>query len=377
MYKEENEMNGAMINKKAVRKNKAMKAAQKAAKKRYGRVRMTSPKARILKVVQLKSEELVSFVSDVSTVLQQNATVDSLSAEELIAKLRVENLAGLSGGGFSTADKLESFFKSNAAKKYLIINGVECEPSLLHDEWVLNHDFEEVKRGIQIVKSVFFFEKSYLASKLPEVSTNGSISYIQVPNRYPMGEEKQLIKTVLGVELSKEEIPAQKGILVMNLQTVLMIGRIICNSDRKNVRFLTAANLEEGTAVVVEAPMGMKAKVIAEKMFPGEPNICIGGGSLNAHPLTADEEIDAMTGFIGKGACLTYDPASKCKGCGGCTANCPAGVDIKSIIRAAEKGQTSGFEAYHPEKCIGCGACSYLCRAGKNTMEVIARINGK
>jgi Na+-translocating ferredoxin:NAD+ oxidoreductase RnfC subunit len=41
---------------------------------------------------------------------------------------------------------------SNAAKKHLIINGVECDPGLVHDRWLIEHHMHEIEQGAEILK---------------------------------------------------------------------------------------------------------------------------------------------------------------------------------------------------------------------------------
>ena len=52
-----------------------------------------------------------------------------------------------------------------------------------------------------------------------------------------------------------------------------------------------------------------------------------------------------------------------CTNCGRCTAACPAGIDIPTVIGAYgqyEKKETLS-ESAGPEDCIECGACTACC----------------
>lgn len=365
-------MNAVMINKKAARKNKAMKKAQKAAKRRYGRVRGFAPKAKIRKLLTLKSEEAVSFTNAREHLLKENAGKPDLPV--LIEALKAEGLNGLSGSDFPTARKLESFASSQAAKKYLIVNAVECEPGLLHDEWILKHRLGDVEYGIEVLKGCFSFDGVFLAAKTAQDAPSAGYSFVRVPDRYPMGQERLLIKNVLRLELSNDDIPTRKGILVLNVQTVLAIGRTV-REGSSDSRYLTAAELPDASALVVEADIGADVKAVAEQLFPSRKDIYVGSGLMGVHPLQEGEKVSASTCFIGCGSTTDYASAAKCKGCGGCTRGCPEGVDVRGIVRALEKGNTNGFEAFHPENCIGCGNCTYICAAGKDLRSIIAEIN--
>ena len=56
--------NQVLMNKRAARQNKAIKAAQKEAKKFYGRVRGTAPKLKIHTMVSLSNNEYVALVEN-------------------------------------------------------------------------------------------------------------------------------------------------------------------------------------------------------------------------------------------------------------------------------------------------------------------------
>lgn len=371
-------MEYSIINRKMVKSNKAIKIAQKTAKLRYGRTRVKGPKAIINKIIILQENPFISMVHN--TNMQESFQIPTnLTAEILIEKIREGNLTGLSGNGFSTADKLKAFAKSNNKTKYLIVNSAECDPGLLHDEWLLEHRYEQVQKGIQILNSCFDFEKVIVAKKGKVLTKDDSVQMIQVPNRYPMGHERLLIKTILGLELEKEELPTQKGILVLNVQTVLAIVEIVCNGMGLKSRYLTVADIENGNAIVVEAKIGSAAKDVITKAIPNarNKNIYIGGGVMACHLLQSLEKVEARTNFIAYGEKPDYQAASKCKKCGACSSKCPMGIKVHKIIQGIEKGQISGFEEFHPEKCIGCSACTYVCHAGKNIQEAVARVNGR
>jgi Na+-translocating ferredoxin:NAD+ oxidoreductase RnfC subunit len=62
-----------------------------------------------------------------------------------------------------------------------------------------------------------------------------------VPNRYPIGAEKILIKEVLGITIAQNVIPADCGILVLNVQTVHAIYEAIYGNCKPNTKFITVA----------------------------------------------------------------------------------------------------------------------------------------
>lgn len=367
-------MNTVLLTKKIVRKNKALKVAQKRAKKYYGRTRGLAPKAKINKVVNVTEKKFVSMTEDSSVEISKPETI---SVESLIEYLRKNSLTGLSGDGYQIADKIETYASAKAEKHYLLVNAVECDPALIHDSWILMNRLDEVKKGIDILTQCFGFDRVVVATKEPISQTDNQVEFVQVPNRYPMGFEKILSESVLGIPIAADEYPTQKGILVLNVQTVLEIGAIMNGESTFSGRYLTAADLTNGTAVVVKAPFGMEAREVLKKAFPNGQNveIFVGQGVMNSHKAEENETVTGCTNLIAYALQPDYSTASNCKGCGACVSNCPMGVKVGKIAQAVDRGQKDGFDQWNPKACIGCGTCTYVCHAGKNLLALVAKIN--
>lgn len=106
------------------------------------------------------------------------------------------------------------------------------------------------------------------------------IAVLQEDFFYPLGEEHLLLQRILGVSLDSREIPAEHGILVFNVQTVLMIGYAAVSGRKTPFRYLTAATLITDVARIVRAPLGMDAGKILSAAFeqPGNSKAYIGDG---------------------------------------------------------------------------------------------------
>ena len=368
-------MEYSIISKSMVRGNKTLRRNQKVAKKFYGKVRRQGPKLRIQKLYDVNNVGFVDLTGE-NQVKQTGEMSLGLTADGLIKLLRKKELTGLSGNGFSTADKLEEFSRNNSAKSVLILNSVECDPGLAHDEWLLKNRFTEVKTGVEVLRNSISFQSILLATKLPLSLKEPMLQVVQVPNRYPMGYEKTLVKILLGEDLSEDEYPAKRGILVLNIQTVLAIGEIVGKGKVLDSRYLTVEDLTSGKVVVVRAKLGMDVKEVIAKALPkaSYEAIYVGEGAMNGHLLKEAEKISAVTNYIAYGKAPDYDTASKCKGCGGCSAKCPMQINVKKIVKKVEGGDRKGLKELHPERCIGCNSCTYICSAGKNLKELIASV---
>ena len=120
----------------------------------------------------------------------------------------------------------------------------------MHDDWLLRNYRNEIEKGIKVIGRLIAFEKVIVAS-----SNN-------VPSHYPMGEEKILIHSLLDITLDEGDIPARKGILVLNLQTVYTIYKAIYESEESQTRYVTVASLDSGNGRVAKVKMGQSIEEI-------------------------------------------------------------------------------------------------------------------
>lgn len=383
-------MEHCIINNKSVKKNREVKKAQKISKKYFKKFtyqnKKNEPKTKIQKLVDITNIEMISVIKNKEYEKNESTNsnnVKNLTKENLISLCKECNITGRSGNGFSTATKLESFQDKGGI---LLINGVECDPALVHDAWIYRNCLPDVEKSVQILNSIFSFDRIILATKEPESknvsnysNTNKSFSFEQfhLRNLFPLGYENYLIKSILNQEIPEDKIPSQMGILVMNIQTVMGIAKIVEDSSEGQNKYITVANLVDGVAKVVEVTNGQNAKSVVKSTFNTISNakLYIGTGSACCHEMKDDEIIDEKINFLAIGNMPDYRNAKNCMGCGKCSRVCPAGVQVSKIISYVEKNgrnNPSECQKFNPQKCIGCGACTFYCNAGKDTREVVA-----
>lgn len=362
-----------LINKKLVKTNKAVKIVQKQSLKSYRTVKGHYPKAKIGKVVKLRSYD--SFL-DLTNNDDRTKDLEIQDMNEILQAIENRNLCGLSGGGHPTFQKIQTLLNSNAKDKYLIINGVECDPGLLHDEWLLDNHQDEIQKGIKLLANNFNFKEIILATKSERANT---VDYQAktVPNRYPMGAERILINEVLGISLSKEEIPASKGILVLNVQTIYAIYETIFKVNPSEARFISVVDFMAGEAVIVRVNIGESVIEIVKKVFPNHtyPSVYFGGGIMMAKVATHSDQVSYKTNIIVCGPDISYNPETKCKHCGGCTKKCPMDLKVMKMVQKVEKKDLSNISEFKPHLCLNCGTCTYFCRAGKNVSGIISGLS--
>lgn len=365
--------NSCIINKQSIAKNKALKQAQKGSRKYYQerlfQKAANAPKAKIGKLSDLKNVTY-DVISDVE--LSDNINV-SLSRAELIQLCKESGLTGRSGNGFEVSRKIESLDNNGI----LIINAVECDPGLVTDSWLYRNKKDYIEKGALLLKETLKLDNIILATKEPIQEIYG-IQQIKIIDRFPMGYEKYLIKHILGIDISNNELPQDKGIIVMNLQTIIAIAELTQNNMAGRYKYITVHNTYTAKTKVVRVHIGDRVDMVAANcFFKDEINkhtIYTGGGALNCHKSDEGELISNTTNYIAIGEMPAYEYAGKCKGCGACTKNCPAGVAVHKIVKFIDKNGMNDANRctdYNASACIGCGACTYGCRAGKDVRKMI------
>ena len=84
----------------------------------------------------------------------------SLSAQEIIARIKEAGIVGMGGATFPTHVKLS--IPAGKKAECLIINGVECEPYLTSDHRMMLEHGEEMLVGVTILMKAVGVEKAYI-----------------------------------------------------------------------------------------------------------------------------------------------------------------------------------------------------------------------
>ncbi|MBN1891824.1 MAG: hypothetical protein JW780_03520 [Clostridiales bacterium] len=119
-------MDRVLLNQKAVKMRKTLKQNQKDSLRGYYGCRSIS-KTKIGKLFTCTSSKIAGE--------RVNIAPSEGSLDRLLELLETIDLSGMSGNGFSVQKKLELLLQ-HPSQKFLLINGVECEPGLLHDEGI-------------------------------------------------------------------------------------------------------------------------------------------------------------------------------------------------------------------------------------------------
>lgn len=303
----------------------------------------------------------------------------SAASGDLIGAVRQAGIRGMGGGAFLAADKISAAAGARREAKVLIINAVECDPGLVHDDWIARHFGGEVcdaagavAQAAGISRIVFAVKKGTRLELPPWVEIH------QTAWSYPAGEERRLIRAITGMDPEDDGPPAEQGVLVMNIQTLLRIKREVLQGETPSLRYFTYLDLDARRASVVVAEEGRPLDELAETLCPDAEQLYTGGGAMQSRSIRAEEGLSAEVNALIRGRKPHFSDKA-CKGCLQCAVHCPAGLRPDKILEAQRNGEVpaEGDPRLDASRCLDCGCCSYLCPAGIELCSVLQRSRGE
>lgn len=296
--------------------------------------------------------------------------------ESFLAAVRASGLVGLGGAGFPTSVKLQP--PTPDAIDTLIINAAECEPFITADNREILECGDAVMSGIMAVKKYLGIAKVAIGIERnkPEAMdllfslTKGddSLTVAPLPSHYPQGAEKVLIQTITGREVPNDGLPADVGVIVLNVATVATIGKYLATGMPLTTKRLTVDGGAISTPQNVEVVIGTPLADVIEFCggFKETPAKILCGGPMmglamsdTAYPVL--KQNNAILAFTEKEATLPEE--TPCIRCGTCIRQCPVMLSPIEIKEAYEKKDNETLIKLHAEVCMGCGVCSYGCPA--------------
>lgn len=217
-------------------------------------------------------------------------------------------IVGLGGAGFPTYIKLAKPLQQGGT---VIVNAAECEPILTHNIRMIHKKSEKLIRGLQIVMEIVGACKGKIAVKekhedaaevLKKYIPGNEIEICLLPDMYPMGEERAVIREIEGKVLGVDQLPLAANIIVLNVETIYRIYEAVDEKKPLIDKDITVAGKLKGDLIQVfeDVPVGMKVGIIIEKSggcFP-EYGEVIMGGPFTGRRTSMDSPVVKTTGGI-------------------------------------------------------------------------------
>ena len=181
------------------------------------------------KVTEITEDEIVIEANEV----QSEDYVKIEKGATIAETVKNAGIVGLGGAGFPTHVKLGTDLGGTG---YVLCNAAECEPILSHNMEQLLAEPEKLLRGMKLcmeacnaAHGVFALkevhEKEILAmQKVVEADGDKRITVKAMPDLYPMGEERAVVRECLGIVLETDKLPSAANAVVINSETMCAIA---------------------------------------------------------------------------------------------------------------------------------------------------------
>jgi len=298
-----------------------------------------------------------------------------LDKPALLEIIRQAGIAGMGGAGFPAAVKLG--VNPQAGKiETLVINGTECEPYITADDILMRERADEIIGGTRILQHLVEPTETLLGiednkpeaiAALLAAAQGTDVEIVVIPTKYPSGGERQLIEILSGKQVPSGGLPANIGVVCLNIGTALAIYRAVTHGEPLISRITTvtgeALEQPQNFEVLLGSPMRF---LLDQAGFQAERStrLVMGG------PMMGFTVMDDEAPIVNTTNCLLAptetelpppSPTQACIRCGLCADACPASLLPQQLYWFAVGKEYEKLENHKLFDCIECGACSFVC----------------
>lgn len=184
--------------------------------------------------------------------------------------IEAAGIVGAGGAGFPTHVKLSSTIKGG----YLIANAAECEPLLAHNIRSIEEDSELLIKGLKIMQEITQAAEVYVAIKakytqavrlLEEAVKDEATIHVKfLSDMYPAGDERVVVRELVGVTLEPGQLPIEANVIVSNIETVKHVAEAVIFRKPFIDKDLTVSGRVINGTVFREIPIGTPAATLIE-----------------------------------------------------------------------------------------------------------------
>ena len=311
-------------------------------------------------------------------------SVDALSKEQIIEKIKEAGIVGMGGAGFPTHVKLSP--KEPDKIEYVIANCAECEPYLTSDYRRMIEEPHKLVEGLKIILRLFDNAMGILAVEdnkpdcikiLKDLTKDEKrILVKELKTKYPQGSERHLIYAATKRAINSSQLPSDAGCVVNNVDTIVAIYHAVIEGKPLMQRIVTI------TGEAIKNPQNYRVRIgtnyheliDAAGGFRVQPQKIVSGGPMMGFGLF---DLDVSTTKTASALlCMSKDEVSAsepsaCINCGMCAEVCPGRVVPKLLAEYADRGNEEAFVKCNGMECCECGCCSFVCPAKRNLTQSI------
>ncbi len=292
-------------------------------------------------------------------------------------RILAAGIVGLGGAGFPSAVKMLPGLHFDI--RLLILNAAECEPYITCDEALIREKADEIIEGLAIMRHavqagecVIGIEdnKSEAIEALErELEKQGEtgIRLVKLPPIYPAGGEKQLVRSLTGLEVPSEGLPLELGIVCYNVGTIHAIYRTVSRGEPLISRIVTITGGAVREPRNLDVLIGTPMRELIEQCggYADDVDRLLLGGPMMGFTLRDDSLPVTKTSnciiAAAPGELPAPPPALPCIRCGDCVTVCPVSLLPQQLYWFARSDNHERLQEYKLFDCIECGCCAYVC----------------
>ena len=246
---------------------------------------------------------------DIVVKLDKEQTDDYVRLEktdDYLQKIKDAGIVGVGGAGFPTGIK----FSTQIPGGYLIANAAECEPILGHNVKFMEEQPEVLVRGMKYIMELTGAKEGYIAIKtkyrkallaLGKACKNEpNISVKILPNMYPAGDERVIVRETLGVILQPGQLPLEANAIISNVETIKHVVNAIEDDKPLIDKDLTVGGRVQNPSIFLDVPIGLPISVFIERAggYINPHGEIVRGGPFTGRPAQENEPINKTTGGL-------------------------------------------------------------------------------
>lgn len=222
------------------------------------------------KIMEVNESEIIIEASE----NQPDEYVKIKETNNYLEAIKEAGIVGAGGAGFPSHVKFNVELKNGC----VIANAAECEPILSHNVDLMENNPEIIVKGLKYAIEITKASKGYIAVKpkykkaiiaLAKACKNEeNIEVKFLSDMYPAGDERVIVRELLGIELKPGQLPLEANTVITNVETLK--NMVLAIEERRPVitKDITVGgrvkNAKEGV-VFMDVPLGMPIKHYIEK----------------------------------------------------------------------------------------------------------------
>lgn len=320
----------------------------------------------------------------VDPTLRSHRDWEQMGPEQLVELIREAGLVGMGGAAFPTHVKFSP--PKDKPVDTVILNGAECEPYLTCDHRVMLERADRVILGLRAFMRTVNAPNGYVliednkpdavASMTRAAGYFPNIKVVSVPAKYPQGEERMIIKVLLGREVPRGGLPADVGVVLSNISTAAAFADYLSTGRPLIERVITLTGPGIANPKNLQVRVGMlfeDAVRLAGGLAANATKLIVGG------PMTGPAYYNLNLPIVkGTSGLLVFTdkevkqrPPMACVTCGKCVEACPYGLQPYLLGKYSEMGMVPEAEKIGLMDCRECGSCTYICPSRRPLLQAI------